>query len=328
MSDRTAGLHAALYTALSGDGSLTALLGQGQVFSGVKDGASLPYIDIAEATATDYGSTLVDAQEHTITVHVWTNQPVPGMSAKAQCMLIVAAVRAALHEKIFALPLVGGSANLIQQSQAFNLAPWDGIAYSVLPNVAPDPLLATLAADKIVENTADSLHATFHSTTIPLAVSTPYSYSFFAKAAGRAFVAGGGSGQSPDVLGGVGGWDLSGAGSYISGGAATGGIMALGDGWYRCFQTAIATGASAVPYIALRSTFGAGFQSYLGDGVSGVLLFGAQLQQGGVTDYIPNPSLPGFFGVHCNLRCEFTELLRDPDGISWHGVLRFRAVTN
>lgn len=28
-----------------------------------------------------------------------------------------------------------------------------------------------------------------------------------------------------------------------------------------------------------------------------------------------------------NLRCENTQLLRDPDGISWHFVLRFRAVS-
>jgi Protein of unknown function (DUF3168) len=27
------------------------------------------------------------------------------------------------------------------------------------------------------------------------------------------------------------------------------------------------------------------------------------------------------------IRCEFTETMRDPDGVSFHGVLRFRAVT-
>lgn len=33
-------------------------------------------------------------------------------------------------------------------------------------------------------------------------------------------------------------------------------------------------------------------------------------------------------GTMANLRCEFTQpALRDPDGVSWHGVLRFRAVT-
>src|ERR1051325_9629155 len=97
MADRSAELHAALYTALAGSAALTALISAGAVLSGVRDGTKPPYVDIAEATATDYSGDLVDAQEHTITVHAWTEQPVSGGTAKKLCLDVVAAVRAALH---------------------------------------------------------------------------------------------------------------------------------------------------------------------------------------------------------------------------------------
>lgn len=103
MADRTQELAAALYTQLSGHAPLTALIGAGKVFNGVKDGTPLPYVDIGEETATDYGAVSIDAQEHTQTVHVWTEQPLNGGSARLQCLQIVAAVRAALHEQVLSL---------------------------------------------------------------------------------------------------------------------------------------------------------------------------------------------------------------------------------
>lgn len=98
MTDRSPQLFAAIYAALGADATLASLLGgSGRVFNGVPAGQALPYVDIAEATAVDYGTSSGDAQEHTFTLHVWTEQPAAGKSARKLCTEIVARVREILH---------------------------------------------------------------------------------------------------------------------------------------------------------------------------------------------------------------------------------------
>jgi hypothetical protein len=98
MADRSAELFAAIYAVLAADAPLVALIGADKVFNGVKDGTALPYVDIGDDTATDYGSSSGDAQEHTVTIHCWANQPLSGKSAKLLVTQMVAAVRLALHD--------------------------------------------------------------------------------------------------------------------------------------------------------------------------------------------------------------------------------------
>lgn len=113
MTDRSAQMFAAIYTALSGDATLTTLLGgAGRVFNGVAAGQAEPYVDIGDTTAVNYRTSSGDAQEHTVTLHVWTAQPVSGGSARLQCLNIMARVRDLLHY----VPLqmsAGNMANLI-----------------------------------------------------------------------------------------------------------------------------------------------------------------------------------------------------------------------
>lgn len=97
MADRSAELLAAIYAVLAADATLTALIGAGKVYNGVADGVAAPYVDIGAQMASDYGTSSGDAQEHTVTIHVWTDQPVAGKSAVLACVQIAAAVRAALH---------------------------------------------------------------------------------------------------------------------------------------------------------------------------------------------------------------------------------------
>lgn len=108
MTDRTSELMAAIYGALSGDSTLTTLLGSGRVFNGVASGQSAPYVDIGETTANDYHSSSGDAQEHTVTIHVWTEQPVSGMSARAACIAVMNRIRVVLHYN----PLVMSAGNM------------------------------------------------------------------------------------------------------------------------------------------------------------------------------------------------------------------------
>lgn len=115
MADRSVELFTAIYTALSGNAPLTALIGVGRVYdtppAQVSDGQLVPpYVVIGDETANDYGSRGGDAQEHTITIHTWTETPTTLLVKR-----IMAAVRNAMHEQSLAL----GGGNLVYLRQEF-----------------------------------------------------------------------------------------------------------------------------------------------------------------------------------------------------------------
>lgn len=92
MASRSVELFSALYSTLSTDAPLTALIDIGQVFDYPLTGAQPPYVVIGDETAINDGSDLVDAQEHTITIHVWSEQ-----QSTLEAKRIIQAVRNALH---------------------------------------------------------------------------------------------------------------------------------------------------------------------------------------------------------------------------------------
>ena len=94
MADHTVDLFQAVYATLSADVGLTTLIGPNRVWDHVKAGAPVPYVVIGDATAIDAGGDLVDAQEHTLTIHCWSEMP-----SSLQVKQMVAAVRAALHAR-------------------------------------------------------------------------------------------------------------------------------------------------------------------------------------------------------------------------------------
>ncbi len=127
MADRSAEMFAAIYTALNGDTALIALVGSGQVFNGVKAGTAAPYIDIGDDTGNDYGSSVIDAQEHTITIHSYTEQPVASMSARLALFAIMARIRAVLHEA--SLTLSAGALVNLRQEFRETLRDPDGVSW-------------------------------------------------------------------------------------------------------------------------------------------------------------------------------------------------------
>lgn len=98
MADRSVELYSAIYAALDGNAPLTALIGAGHVHDIVKPGSLPPYVVIGDETANDASSIGVDAQEHTVTIHVWSEKP-----STLQAKQIAAAVRSALHEQALTL---------------------------------------------------------------------------------------------------------------------------------------------------------------------------------------------------------------------------------
>jgi hypothetical protein len=184
--------------------------------------------------------------------------------------------------------------NLVLRSEEFDNASWTknnlqafGSGSIANATIAPN---GTLTADKIVENTATSQHMVFQSTT-PEA-GKAYVLSFYAKAAERTFVtaAFSGGGLSTDCRFGV---NLN-TGEIVSGSTAGSPeltqVTPIGDGWYRLALIKTMPSASGLQPRILMSTNGTA-QSYLGDGTSGLFVWGAQLEQAStVGDYVPTTS--------------------------------------
>ena len=177
--------------------------------------------------------------------------------------------------------------NLLTYSNDFSNGSWFPYNSSIIPNnyVSPN---GNLIASKIVESNSLAQHALIKSSTI--AMDQPITFSAYLKTNGRnqsqIAIFDSVYTNSFSTL-----FDLQ-NGTVISSATSGTGIIlnstitSAGDGWYRCSVTgSISSVTSINQVIYLVKDFDS---FYLGDGVSGILVYGAQLEQGSiVTEYFP-----------------------------------------
>lgn len=162
--------------------------------------------------------------------------------------------------------------NKCLRSEEFGTSPWATGNASITPNtiVAPD---GNLTGDKFVEDAVASTdHAVVQSVTVTAGANT---FSVYVKAAGRTKfqLREGSNGATAD-------YDLA---------SPSSGMTDVGNGWYRCVLTATPASTTFIAQIYLKDN--SGNKVYIGNGFSGLYLWGAQLEAGSFpTSYIATTS--------------------------------------
>ena len=158
-------------------------------------------------------------------------------------------------------------------------AVWLQSGCSVIANAAPG-LLGMMTADALIEDASNASH--FLRQPATKAAGQSYVFSLFMKPAGRTraslFF------SSSFNVGGINAvFVLEGAGSASATGhaSARATISAMPDGWYRCSLIGVSAPDTTGFNQYILPVSAAGASSYAGDGASGVLVWGAQLEVGG-----------------------------------------------
>jgi len=188
---------------------------------------------------------------------------------------------------------------------------------SIDANVAVSPDGAT-TADKLKEDSNPGNHslAAIVSGALGGTVdSSAYRISIFAKADGRTQFTFFDNNQSGAGAG-VSTFDLS------SGTATgTGVIQNYGNGWYRCIISCAKTSLTSANAL-VRLLDAGGNQSYTGNGTSGILFWGKQLETGSVaTSYIPTAASPVTRGAETISKTGVSSLIGQTEGTIYAEVV-------
>jgi hypothetical protein len=174
-------------------------------------------------------------------------------------------------------------ANLLLQSENFTTS-WTPTRVSVSANVTTSPD-GTSNADKLVEDISNNSHF-INQSVASVAGGASVAVSIYAKVAGRNFLAFVTADSASTFRTSYFNLANGTLGTIAAGHTAS--IQALGNGWYRCViittQGVSTGGFTFYPGIANSD----GSPSYLGDGTSGIYIYGSQLEAGAfATSYIP-----------------------------------------
>lgn len=175
--------------------------------------------------------------------------------------------------------------NLLTNSEKFNLSPWIASNSTITSSTTVNPLTEMTTAWRIVDNTSNTLHSIYYNLSTGLTTNSPYTYSVYAKASGRDYFAlRWDNDSSRDAI-----FNLSTGVIFSADSTVQATIRNIGNGWYRCAITVRPNSVSS--RIDLITSANSTLSSYVGDGVSGTIIFGAQLEADEkATKYVPEPA--------------------------------------
>lgn len=178
--------------------------------------------------------------------------------------------------------------NLLLRSEEFDNASWSKLRLQAfgsgsVVDAAASPI-GTLTAEKITEDSTTGFHYVQPLNGSTVASGATITASIYAKASERIGIA-----VFPYSSAAGARFNLSLGTVHSVDAGVTASIQNVGNGWYRCIASITAPGTSATPwFLILNAAFGT---SYAGDGTSGILVWGAQLEQSStVGEYIPTTS--------------------------------------
>ena len=176
-----------------------------------------------------------------------------------------------------ALKLEPQRTNLVTQSEYFDDAAWTKqTGVTIVPNSATSPdgyqnadlLYSTTGANKRIYQTA------------AISSGASYTFSVFAKSAGKDFVFFVDIDNVQNTI-----WFNLSNGTFSTPVEGTATMVDYGNGWYRCSLTTTSTSTTGFSYFGVSDTSGS--VTFTESGTDGVLFYGAQLEAGYLTSYIP-----------------------------------------
>lgn len=192
----------------------------------------------------------------------------------------------------------GSALGLLVEEQRTNIAThssefdnstfWPRADVDVTANAtaAPD---GTTTADKLIASATTANHLLNRTNFITVTNGLSYTHSIYAKASEYAFIRV--QFQASGFLETWANFNLTTGAVGLTNGSVATSIRAVGNGWYRCSVSATATanGNSGMQLFVLDSDRGGSSPSYLGNGTSGIFIWGAQVETSASfpTSFIP-----------------------------------------
>ena len=173
------------------------------------------------------------------------------------------------------------STNLITQSELFSDASWADVGLTINNNASVSPEGASNAT-KIIATTANSRHEL--KTSLATANGTDM-VSCFVKKSGYNYVQIASWANPANYVN----FDLTNGsvGSIGTTPPTNYGIKDYGNGWYRIYANVQASGGGLVGIGIVTSASAGWAQSFIGNGIDGIEIWGAQIEAGNISSYIP-----------------------------------------
>ena len=195
--------------------------------------------------------------------------------------------------------------NAFTFSEQFDNAAWTKYQATISANSAVSPD-GYINADKLIDSTANDIHAVYRGYTF----SANSTISFFVKAAEYSRIGIANLSDGGDVI-----FNLTTA-SVVSTSAnfTNGKIESYGNGWYRISATT--NGTSGAKAVGLYLVNNAGATTFTGTGTSGILIFGAQLEDSAAyaTSYIPTLAASATRGADACSKTGISSLIGQTQG--------------